>query len=137
MDPSHSKREMILPGFRVKVSVKATTLLIVMSLVQDIIMAWPLPLWFPLGVICLHAISVQNKPNTNQAGVKKVKMLFRRTPLFFFFLFKTEAQYCFKPNVRFQVGGGSSPIPVDYNNNDDASIGNSEYEQTGFKQSDQ
>lgn len=44
-----------------------------MSLVQDIITPWPLLLWFPLSIICLHIVSVQNVPNANRAGVKTVK----------------------------------------------------------------
>lgn len=69
----------------------------------------------------LGAKWAQHKPSRS----KDSKTPSRRTP------------HCFKPSVRFQVCGGSSTIPVDYNNNGDASIGNSEHNQTGFKQSDQ
>lgn len=85
-DPSYSQRAMILLW-----SVKATTLLIVTSLVQHMIT----PVVFPKHHLLVHGLHTA-WAQPRQSRSKDSKMYLRWMTHFL-----TEAPHCFEPNVRF------------------------------------
>lgn len=104
MDPSHSESD----DLRFKLSVEATTLLIVPSLVR-------------CDIDSLAFSACTPSPWCMNPGARRSDSL-RRTPLFSLF-FATEAPRRFEPDARVffsQVCGGSSPVPSRLHNDDDA-----------------